>query len=71
VPQKVERLTVAHLLELKRLVVPWVINGNNFILRGSKDVPNLLEINYKFCKKMNALSETPDGWPETGGQSHS
>jgi hypothetical protein len=31
-------------------VVPWVIKAYNFILRGSKSVPNLLEINYKFCK---------------------
>jgi hypothetical protein len=33
-------------------------------------MPNLLEILYKFCNKMNVLSELPDGWPETGGQRH-
>lgn len=25
---------------------------------------SLLEINYKFCKKMNILGEPSDGWPE-------
>jgi hypothetical protein len=31
-------------------VVPWVIKAHDFILRESEVVPNLLEINYKFCK---------------------
>jgi hypothetical protein len=48
--------------------VPWIIKGYDFILRGSEVVSNLLEITYKFCKKINALSEPPDGWPETGVQ---
>jgi hypothetical protein len=32
-------------------LVPWVIKGYDFILEGSTNVPNLLEIKYKFCKK--------------------
>jgi hypothetical protein len=41
-----------------------------FILRRGDVMSILLEILDKFCKKINAFSESSDGWPETGGQSH-